>query len=49
MKTVAEVDEKKRKKMIPGSVDSGSSRGAPPKYHMVYTSLGGQLCQPQQQ
>jgi hypothetical protein len=37
MKAVAEVDEKKRKKMMPGSAGSGSSSGAPPKCHMVYT------------
>jgi hypothetical protein len=49
MKAVAEVDEKKRKKMMPGSTDSGSSSGAPPKYRMVYTPLEGQLRQLQQQ
>jgi hypothetical protein len=43
MKAVAEADEKKRKKMMPGSAGSGSSRGAPPKYCMVYTPPGGQL------
>jgi hypothetical protein len=45
-----ETDEKKRKKMMPRSTGSGSSSGAPPKYHMVYTPPGGQLCrsQPQQ-
>jgi hypothetical protein len=37
MKVIADVDEKK---MIPRSVSSGSSNGAPPKYHMVYTHLG---------
>jgi hypothetical protein len=41
MKTVAEADEKKRKRMMPGSAGSGSSSGAPPKYHMVYTPPGG--------
>jgi hypothetical protein len=40
MKVVAEADEKKRKRMMPGSADSGSSSGAPPKYRMVYTLLG---------
>jgi hypothetical protein len=49
MKAVAEADEKKRKKMMPGSVGSGSSSSAPPKYCMVYTPPGGQLRQPQQQ
>jgi hypothetical protein len=43
MKVVAEADEKKRKKMIPGFTGSGSSSGAPPKYHMVYTPPRGQL------
>jgi hypothetical protein len=35
MKAVAEVDEKKRKRMIPRSASIGSSSGAPPKYRMV--------------
>jgi hypothetical protein len=48
MKAVAETDEKKRKMMMPGSASSGSSIGAPPKYRMVYTPPGGQLCRPQQ-
>jgi hypothetical protein len=43
MKTVPEADEKKRKRMMPGSAGSGSSSGAPTKYRMVYTPLGGQL------
>jgi hypothetical protein len=46
MKAVAEADEKKRKRMMPGSSTSGGSSGSPPKYRMVYTPLGGQLCQP---
>jgi hypothetical protein len=41
MKAVAEADEKKRKRIMPGSVGSGSFSGAPPKYHMVYAPLGG--------
>jgi hypothetical protein len=49
MKAVAEADKKKRKRMMPGSVGSGSSIGAPPKYRMVYTPPGGQLRRPQQQ
>jgi hypothetical protein len=49
MKAVAEADEKMRKRMMPRSTGSGSSSGAPPKYRMVYTPLGGQLRQPQQQ
>jgi hypothetical protein len=48
MKAIGEVDEKKRKKMMPGSVGSGSSSSAPPKYCMVYTPLAGQLCRLQQ-
>jgi hypothetical protein len=47
MKAVAEADEKKRKKMMPGSAGSGSSSGASPKYRMVYTPSGGQLHRPQ--
>jgi hypothetical protein len=43
MKAVAEADEKKRKKMMPGSTGSGNFSGAPPKYCMVYTLPGGQL------
>jgi hypothetical protein len=49
MKAVAEADEKKRKRMMPGSAGSGSSSGAPLKYRMVYTPPGGQLRRPQQQ
>jgi hypothetical protein len=49
MKAVAEADEKKRKRKMLGSIGSGSSSGAPPKYLMVYTIPGGQLRQPQQQ
>jgi hypothetical protein len=41
MKAVAEADEKKRKKLMPGSTGSGSSSGAHPKYHMVYTPPRG--------
>jgi hypothetical protein len=43
MKAVAEADEKKRKRMLPGTVGSGSSSGAPLKYRIVYTPPGGQL------
>jgi hypothetical protein len=49
MKAVAETDEKKKKRMMPGSVGSGSSSSVPSKYRMVYTPHGGQLCRPQQQ
>jgi hypothetical protein len=49
MKVVAEADEKKRKKMMPKSAGSGSSSGAPPKCHMVYTPPRGQLRRAQQQ
>jgi hypothetical protein len=48
MKAVIDVDEKKRKKMIPGFAGSGSSSGAPPKYRMMYTPPKGQLCRTQQ-
>jgi hypothetical protein len=47
MKAIVEADEKKRKKMMPGSTGSGSSSGAPPKYRMVHTPPGGQLRRPQ--
>jgi hypothetical protein len=40
MKAIAKADEKKRKKLMPGSAGSGSSSGAPPKYRMVYTQHG---------
>jgi hypothetical protein len=49
MKAVAEADEKKRKRTMPGSAGSGSSSSAPPKYRMMYTPPGGQLRRPQQQ
>jgi hypothetical protein len=49
MKAITELDEKKRKTMMPGSASSGSSSGAPPKYRMVYTPPRGQLRQPQLQ
>jgi hypothetical protein len=44
MKAITKADEKKRKRMMPGSSATGGSSGARPKYHMVYTSPGGQLC-----
>jgi hypothetical protein len=44
MKVVAEANEKKRKRMMPGSSASGGSSGALPKYCMVYTPPRGQLC-----
>jgi hypothetical protein len=43
MKVIAEADLKKRKRMMHASSASGGSRGAPPKYCMVYTPPGGQL------
>jgi hypothetical protein len=46
MKVVVEADEKKRKRMIPGSASSGSSTSAPLKYCMVYAPPGGQLRRP---
>jgi hypothetical protein len=48
MKDVAQANEKKRKRMMPGSAGSGSSSGPPPKYRMVYTPPRGHLRQPQQ-
>jgi hypothetical protein len=46
MKAVAEVDEKKRKKMMPGSAGSGSSSGAPPHQQLSMLQLleDGPLC-----
>jgi hypothetical protein len=41
MKAIAEANEKKRKRTISASSASGGSRGAPPKYRMVYTPHGG--------
>jgi hypothetical protein len=46
MKAIVEANEKKGKRMMPGSAGSGSSSGAPPKYRMVYTPPGGQLRRP---
>jgi hypothetical protein len=46
MEAVAMVDEKKRKKMMPRSVGSDGSSGAPPKYRLVYTPPGVQLRRP---
>jgi hypothetical protein len=43
MKAVVEVDEKKRKSMMPGSASCDSSSGTPPKYRIVYTPPGGQM------
>jgi hypothetical protein len=40
MKAVAEADEKKRKKMMPRSMGSGSFIGAPPKYRICIPRLG---------
>jgi hypothetical protein len=48
MKTIAEADEKKRKRMMPEPSGRDGSSGVPPKYHMVYAPRGGQLRQPQQ-
>jgi hypothetical protein len=49
MKAVAEVDEKKRKRMTPGPSERDGSSGVPSKYRMVYTPPGDQLRPPQQQ
>jgi hypothetical protein len=40
MEAVAEANEKKRKRMLPGSSVSDGSSGVPPKYYMVYTPPG---------
>jgi hypothetical protein len=47
MKACDEVEEKKRKRIMRGSSESGGSSGAPTKYRMVYTPPTGQLCRPQ--
>jgi hypothetical protein len=46
MKACAEAEEKKRKRIMPGSSRNGGSSGAPLKYHMVYTPPTRQLCHP---
>jgi hypothetical protein len=43
MKVVGEAEEKKRKRIMPGSFGCGGSSCAPPKYRMVYTPPSGQL------
>jgi hypothetical protein len=45
MKACAEADERKRKRVMPGS-SGGSSNGAPPKYRMIYTPPAGQPRRP---
>jgi hypothetical protein len=47
MKACDIVEEKKMKRTMPRS-SRGSSSGAPPKYHMVYTPPAGQPCRPPQ-
>jgi hypothetical protein len=46
MKACAMAEEKKRKRIMPGSSRSGGSSGAPPKYCMVYTPPIGQSRRP---
>jgi hypothetical protein len=41
MKAIAEAEEKKRNRTMPGPSGSGGSSGAPLKYHMVYTPPSG--------
>jgi hypothetical protein len=41
MKAIDEADEKKRTRMMTGSTGSGISSGAPPMYHLVYTTPRG--------
>jgi hypothetical protein len=43
----AEAKEKKRKRVMPGP-SGGGSRGAPPKYRLVYTPPAGQPRHPPQ-
>jgi hypothetical protein len=43
MEAIDEVNEKKRKRMMPRSSIIGGSSGATPKYRMVYTPPGDQL------
>jgi hypothetical protein len=38
MKAIAEADEKKRKRMIPGSAGNGSTSSAPPNYLLAFLS-----------
>jgi hypothetical protein len=47
MKACEGVEEKKRKRIMPGPT-GGSSSGAPPKYRIVYMQHMGQSCQPPQ-
>jgi hypothetical protein len=49
LKAVAEAEEKKRKRMTPGSSVNGGSSNATPKYCMVYTPPRNQLSRLQQQ
>jgi hypothetical protein len=49
MKAVVEAEEKKMKRIMPGTYRSSGSGGAPPKYHMVYTPPSVQLLHPPQQ
>jgi hypothetical protein len=49
MKACADVEEKKRKRIMTGSLRSGGSNGAPPIYRMVYTPPTGQPHRPKQQ
>jgi 4-diphosphocytidyl-2C-methyl-D-erythritol kinase len=44
MKDVTKAEEKKRKRMMPGSSGTGGCDSAPPKYCMIYTPPSGQLC-----
>jgi hypothetical protein len=41
MKACAKAEEKKRKRIIPGSSSNGGSSGALPKYRIVYTLPSG--------
>jgi hypothetical protein len=45
MKVCVEAEDRKRKRVMPGS-SGGHSGGAPPKYRMIYTSPAGQPRRP---
>jgi hypothetical protein len=49
MKAVTKANERKRKRLMPGSAGSGSSSGAPLRYRMLYTTPRGHLRRPQPQ
>jgi hypothetical protein len=48
MKAYSEAEEKKRKRIMPRSIGSGGSSGAPLKYCMIYIPPTGQTRRPPQ-